>query len=247
MNNFAESLHRFCDHLQEWDELVASGAAALAVLQQAFVDLQPVSGSKTTPRILEKLSELAPSFCLDDYLSDLRQGTTSSSDPQLAGGMHAAFTALQDAVLAAKQQLESMQQLAKDSAEAALARPLQVEQEVATGLHGLCLQADEEQQQQQHTPGQEQEQQGRPTPAAAAAVLSSSGEEIALLLSGVVAGLQRDMEWMELAVGRVSLDSSPDDLSTISTLWQLQPFTDEAAVAAVWDAAAAAIADAATS
>jgi hypothetical protein len=46
----------------------------------------------------------------------------------------------------------------------------------------------------------------------------------------------------ELAAESISLDSSPDDLSTFVTLWQLQPFTDEAAVAAVWDAAATAIA-----
>jgi hypothetical protein len=46
----------------------------------------------------------------------------------------------------------------------------------------------------------------------------------------------------ELAAGSISLDTSLDDISTISTLWQLQPFTDEAAVAAVWEAAAAAVA-----
>jgi hypothetical protein len=83
MSNLTISLQRFCEHLQvkhssrqlkhaalrvgdvyardalqEWEDLVASGAAALAALQQAFVDLQPNSGPRETPRILEKLSEL---------------------------------------------------------------------------------------------------------------------------------------------------------------------------------------------
>jgi hypothetical protein len=44
--------------MQAWDELVASGAAALAALQQAFGDLQPNDTPKETPRILENLKEL---------------------------------------------------------------------------------------------------------------------------------------------------------------------------------------------
>ncbi|WIA40936.1 hypothetical protein OEZ86_004591 [Tetradesmus obliquus] len=243
MSKLAVSLQLFCEHLQAWDELVGSGAAALAALQQAFGDLQPNGTQQDTPRILGKLKELAPSFGLDEYLASLKKGTASSSDPQLASGMHTAFTALQETVAAARQQLDGMQQLADECAAAALAVPLQEQQQMPAGLEGPCLQAaqQEGEQQQQQQQQQEQEQQGCQA-AAEPAVLSSSGEEVALLLSGVAAGLQRDLEWMELAAGSISLDSSPDDLSTFSTLWQLQPFTDEAAVAAVWDAAAEAVA-----
>jgi hypothetical protein len=88
----------------------------------------------------------APSFGLDDYLTHLRHGkTSSSSNPQLATGMHAAFTALQEAVVSARQQLHSMQQLAGECTEAALAVPLQEEQQIAagepdgqTGQHVMC-------------------------------------------------------------------------------------------------------------
>lgn len=44
--------------MQAWDELVGSGAAALAALQQAFGDLQPNGTQQDTPRILGKLKEL---------------------------------------------------------------------------------------------------------------------------------------------------------------------------------------------
>ena len=35
----------------------------------------------------------------------------------------------------------------------------------------------------------------------------------------------------EAAVGGISLGSSTEELHTLSTLWELQPFTNEAAVA----------------
>jgi hypothetical protein len=77
----------------------------------------------------------APSFHLDEYLTKLQHGTTSSSNPQLASSMHAAFVALQEAVAAARQHLGSMQQLADDCAESALAVPLQGEQELTAGAN----------------------------------------------------------------------------------------------------------------
>jgi hypothetical protein len=46
------------DGLQAWDELVASGAAALAALQQAFGDLQPSSAPQELPGVLNKLKSL---------------------------------------------------------------------------------------------------------------------------------------------------------------------------------------------
>jgi hypothetical protein len=77
----------------------------------------------------------APSFGLDDYLKKVQQGTTSSN-PQLAANMHAAFTSLQETVEAARQELESMQQLADECADAALAAPLPEVQQVTSGKHG---------------------------------------------------------------------------------------------------------------
>jgi prephenate dehydrogenase len=65
-------------------------------------------------------------------LAKLQHGTTSSN-PQLAASMHAAFNSLQEAVAAARQHLSSMQQLAEECAEAALAAPLQDEQKLRAG------------------------------------------------------------------------------------------------------------------
>lgn len=51
-----------------------------------------------------------------------------------------------------------------------------------------------------------------------------------------VVGLQ------EAAVGGISLESSTEELSTLHTLWELQPFTNEAALHSI-SAAAASSAD----
>lgn len=48
----------------------------------------------------------------------------------------------------------------------------------------------------------------------------------------------------EAAVSTISLESTQGELSTLSTLWELQPFTNEAAVAIILAAAAAAKSDA---
>jgi hypothetical protein len=69
---------------------------------------------------------------LDEYLAKLQHSTTSSN-PQLAASMHAAFNSLQEAVAAARQHLSSMQQLADECAEAALAVSLQDEQDFTAG------------------------------------------------------------------------------------------------------------------
>jgi hypothetical protein len=66
-------------------------------------------------------------------------------------------------------------------------------------LNSLCLQTGGQQQQQQQTLEQEHEDlqtSAAAAAAAAAAPSSSSSEEVALLLTGVTAGLQRDFEWM---------------------------------------------------
>jgi hypothetical protein len=41
------------------------------------------------------------------------------------------------------------------------------------------------------------------------------------------------------AVDAISLETTPEQLSTLSTMWQLQPFTNEAAAASITSAAAA--------
>jgi hypothetical protein len=51
----------------------------------------------------------------------------------------------------------------------------------------------------------------------------------------------------EAAISTISLESTQEELSTLSTLWELQPFTNEAAVANILAAAAAAAAAADTS
>jgi hypothetical protein len=67
----------FCG-VQEWEDLVASGAAALAALQQAFADLQPNSSQTDIPGILQRLSDLV-STSLQACRSQLLRPTTSSS------------------------------------------------------------------------------------------------------------------------------------------------------------------------
>lgn len=44
----------------------------------------------------------------------------------------------------------------------------------------------------------------------------------------------------EAAVDGISLETTPEELSTLSTYWQLQPFTNEAAVATLVEAVVAA-------
>jgi hypothetical protein len=106
-------------------------AATLYVTSCATDMLHAVSSHEKNPNLM--LHMQAPSFSLDEYLTKLQQGATSSSNPQLAANIHAAVTALQEAVEAARQQLDSMQKLADECIASALAVPLQDQQDVAAG------------------------------------------------------------------------------------------------------------------
>ncbi|KAF8062759.1 D-threonine aldolase [Scenedesmus sp. PABB004] len=224
----ALAVTRFCEHLQEWEDAVAAGGAALAGLAGALAQLQPPQGVPALPKVLQRLEELAPSFQLSAYLEQL-QRPVPKPDPELPAASHAAFASLQAALAAAAAGLRGMQARAAECADAALARAPVGEQGAAAAgagaVDGLAAPgvADGDGAAAEHGGDAAEQSPDPPQPPA-------SAEELALLLGAAVAGLQRDLQWMELAAASIRLDTPAEHLEAFAQLWELQPFTDEAAL-----------------